>query len=233
MRDVSTHLVRSGTRLDAAALRQTLRAMADLHLAFWGERFDDLCRLEDRYNLLSPETGRLEQERGERAGELILRSWEHFHELVPREVGAVIEGLANDPAPLVSAMDGLEPTLIHGDLRLNNLGLFGEGIVLVDWGERTGTAPAPVELASFLVFDAESFDVSRDDAIAAFRGLYGDRFDPTALDLALIGGMVQLGCNITLPLALDGGDEARARAEKQLAWWIPTVVAALDRTSPV
>ena len=115
--------------------------------------------------------------------------------------------MAEQPAPLAALLDTCEPTLIHGDVRLNNLGFSDSRIVLVDWGERTGGAPAPVELASFLIFDAKRLDVSRDDVVADFRSLYGDRFDEKALELALIGGFVQLGCHFTLPLAL--GAETR------------------------
>ena len=233
MHDVSAHLVPGDRRLGRTEVRRVLEAVADLHLAFWGERFDELCALEDRYNLLSPPTGRRERERGERAGELITRCWEHFAELVPGEIATAIVAMAEQPALLAELLDACEPTLIHGDVRLNNLGFSDDRVVLVDWGERTGSAPAAVELASFLVFDAERFDVTRDEVVAEFRSLYGDRHDEKALELALIGGFVQLGCHFTLPIALGGGDEARAAAHAELAWWTPKVAAALEKWSPV
>ncbi|MDQ3642920.1 MAG: hypothetical protein M3450_15990 [Actinomycetota bacterium] len=104
--------------------------------------------------------------------------------------------------------------------------------MLIDWGERTGFAPAPVELASFLVFDAPRLDVSRDDVIADFQVLYGDRFDKRALQLALIGGMVQLGPNPVLDLVLNGRDEGRASAVSQLSWWTEKLSVALETWSP-
>ena len=102
-----------------------------------------------------------------------------------------------------------------------------------DWGERTGTAPPAVELASFLAFDARRLDVSRDNVIADLRALYGDRFEETALQLALTGGMVQLGCHFVLDLVLHGGDTARESAIRELAWWTEKVAAALEIWSPV
>jgi Ser/Thr protein kinase RdoA (MazF antagonist) len=233
MRDISAHLVAGDRRLGRAEVRRVLAAMADMHLTFWGERFDDLCTLKDRYNLLSPSTGRREQERGERAGELILRSWEHFDALLPGEIATAIRAMADQPALLTKLLETCEPTLIHGDVRLNNLGLAEDRVVLVDWGERTGGAPAAVELASFLVFDARRFDVSRDEVISDFRALYGERFDERAMDLALIGGLVQLGCNFTLPIALGRGAEAVAAAKAELEWWTAKVAAALEKWSPV
>lgn len=114
-----------------------------------------------------------------------------------------------------------------------NLGVPDDGVVLIDWGERTGFAPAPVELASFLVFDASRLDVSRDDVIADFQVLYGDRFDDRALQLSLIGGMVQLGPNPVLDLVLNGRDEARASAVSQLSWWTEKLSVALETWSPI
>ena len=233
MRDVSPALVPADRRLDRAAVRRVLAAMADLHLAFWGARFPDLCTLEDRYELLSPRTARREQQRGERVGDVISRCWELFSELVPDEIGAAILAMANRPALLAEQLDRCEQTLIHGDVRLNNLGFSDDRVVLVDWGERTGSAPAAVELASFLVFDAKRLDVSRDDVVADFRSLYGERFDETALQLALIGGFVQLGCHFTLPIALGGGEQARAAACAELEWWTPRVASALEACSPL
>lgn len=232
MHDVSAALLPADRRLDRSAVRRVLAATADLHLAFWGERIPDLCSLEDRYHLLSPRTARREQERGERVGDIISRCWELFSELVSDDIATAILALANRPALLAEQLDRCEQTLIHGDVRLNNLGFSDDRVVLVDWGERTGSAPAAVELVSLLVFDAKRFDVSRDDVVADFRSLYCDRFDETALQLALIGAFVQLGCQFTLPIALGGGDEARAAASAELAWWTPKVTAALELWSP-
>jgi Ser/Thr protein kinase RdoA (MazF antagonist) len=151
---------------------------------------------------------------------------------VPRDLAATILAMANRPAPLAEQLRACEQTLIHGDLRLNNLGFRGDRVVLIDWGDRTGTAPPAVELASFLVFDAKRFDVPRDDVLADFRELYGARFDERALQLALIGGMVQLGCHMTLPVVLHGDEESRRSAGRELEWWVPAVTEALEAWSP-
>jgi phosphotransferase family enzyme len=231
MNDVSPALVSKEQMLSREELNRVLSALTDFHLAFLGENLPQLCTLEDRYNLLSPQTGRTERERGERAGELILASWEIFAGLVPADLAATITALAEDPGPLVEQLEDCEQTLIHGDVRLNNLGLTEDRVVLVDWGERTGKAPAAVELASFLVFDAARFEASEDEVVADFRDLYGERFDAKALDLALIGGLVQLGCNFALPIVTGGGKAARAAATERLEWWIPRVGHALETRS--
>jgi hypothetical protein len=233
MRDVSDALVPGDRTLDRGSVQRVLAAMAELHLTFWGERFPDLCSLEDRYQLLSPRTARREEQRGGPVGETINRCWEVFSELVPDDIATAILTLADRPALLAEQLEKCEQTLIHGDVRLSNLGLSDDRVVLLDWGERTGTAPPAVELASFIMFDAARLDVSRDELIAEFGRLYGDRFDETALQLALIGGMVQLGCHPVLGIVLGGGEAARASAEDELAWWTSTVAKALDTWSPI
>ena len=233
MRDVSGALIGDEETLDRASVRRILGALAELHHEFWGERLDGLCSLEDRYHLLSPRTARRETEQGSPVGDTINRCWEVWAEFVPDDIATAILTLANQPALLGEQLDRCEQTLIHGDVRFSNLGVSDSRVVLIDWGERTGQAPAAVELASFLMFDAARMDGSRDDVIADFRELYGDRFDERALRLALIGGMVQLGPNPVLDLVLTGGDAARASATSQLRWWTARVATALETWSPV
>ncbi|MDQ4004810.1 MAG: aminoglycoside phosphotransferase family protein [Actinomycetota bacterium] len=233
MHDVSDALVPDDRRLDRASVRRVLAAMAEVHLTFRGERFPELCGLEDRYRLLSPQTARRERERGNPVGDVIDRCWEAFSELVPDDIASAILTIVDRPRLLAEQLEKCEQTLIHGDLRLSNLGFLDDRLVLIDWGERTGTAPAAVELASFLVFDARRLDASRKEVIADFRGFYGDHFDEAALQLALIGGLVQLGCHPVLDMVLGGGDAARAAAVSELDWWTTTVAAALETWSPI
>ncbi len=233
MRDVSDAMVAPEEVLDRAAVQRILAALADVHHAFWAQSISGLCGLEDRYHLLSPRTARAETERGHPVGEIMSRCWDAFAELVPDEIGSAVLTLAERPELLAEQLGQCEQTLVHGDLRLANLGVPDDRVVLIDWGERTGFAPAPVELASFLVFDAARLDVSRDDIIADFRTLYGDRFDERALQLALIGGMVQLGPNPVLDFVLNGRAEARASAVAQLSWWTRKVSVAFEMWSPI
>lgn len=230
MDDVSGHLLGPEERLDRRRVRTVLAAMNDVHEAFRGESFPELCSLEDRYRLLSPHTAR--RERGTPAGDLITRCWDVFADLAPADVATPIMALAEDPTPLTAQLRTREQTLIHGDVRLSNLGVRPDGIVLVDWGERTGLAPAAVELASFLVFDAQRLDPPRDVVIADYRKVAGESFDEQALALAVIGGLVQLGCHCVLELALRGDDAARALAVEELAWWSAKVREAFDIWSP-
>jgi hypothetical protein len=88
----------------------------------------------------------------------------------------------------------------------------------------------PVEIASFLAFDAKYLELTRDELIEEYRSLTSDFVDHTSLDLAMIGGLVQLGCNHVLELVLKGTDDARRDADEALGWWSATVRGAFERT---
>lgn len=232
MHDVSDHLVHDRRRLDREDVRRIVTRLADLHRAFADRPVPPLCTLSDRYNLLSKPTARRESDGP--VGPVLAGCWDVFGELAPDDVATPILALAEDPTPLVTELLRHPQTLIHGDVRLSNLGLDGDRLLLVDWGERTGPAPGAVEIASFIAFDADQLDVSADDVVADYRAAAGDLADDATVDLAMIGGLVQLGCNHVLDYVLGGGDEARAKAERRLAWWSTTVRAAFERTwSPV
>jgi hypothetical protein len=233
MTDVSPSLVRNGQRLDRAAVQRVLAAAAALHDAFWGESFPQLCGLEDRYLLLSPRTGEREKQLGnDLIGDGMPACWQAFYDNVPKDIGDAIAAILEQPRLLTEQLDKCTQTLVHGDIRLNNLGFSGDRVVLVDWGERTGAAPPAVELASFLIFDGRRLDVSREQVIDDFRRLYGDRFEERALQLALIGGVVQLGS--TFAVEMLSGDEAQyAEVLDELAWWSRTVETALETWSPI
>lgn len=233
MTDVADALVPDGHRLDRPRVERVQSALAALHQTFWGERFPELCGLEDRYMLLAPETGRREKAGGNRVvGDLILRSWDVFSDIMPREIVEAIFTILDRPTLLTEQLDRCAQTLIHGDVRLSNLGFSKDRVVLVDWGERTGTAPPAVELASFLIFDGSQLDVPREEVISIFRGLYGDRFEERALQLALIAGLVQLGANFGLRMIHAETEEERASTMKDASWWAETVGNALETWSP-
>ena len=230
MRDASKYLVGDDERLDAARLRTLMRGVADLHRTFAGEDLPPLCGLEDRYGLVGP--GTQQREQGTVVGDVIAATWEAFADAVPPDVAEPVLALNADPTPLCDALRRHEQTLVHGDVRLSNMGFAGDRLVLIDWGERTGTAPAAVEVASFLVFDAPRLDVPPDAVLEEFRAASGDVYDAEATDLALIGGLVQCGANPFLDAVLTGSEESRKAAAEQLGWWVTRVRRAFETWSP-
>jgi hypothetical protein len=233
MRDVSSALLSPRAKLDRSAVRRVLAAAAGIHEMFWGERHPELCDLADRYALFSPATGRRELQRGSHHGVVFTRGWDAFGELVPGEIAAAIFAILDRPEQLAAQLDPCEQTLIHGDLRLGNLGFSGDRVVLLDWGERVGSAPPAVELAWFIGFDALRLEVSNDDVIADFRALYGRRCEETALQLSLLGGLVQLGGLLGYWIIQEQDEAVRAARIGELSWWTATVEKALRVWSPI
>ena len=83
-----------------------------------------------------------------------------------------------------------------------------------------------------MVFDAHRLDPPRDVVIADYREVAGDAFDDHALALAIIGGLVQLGCHCVIEVVLRGDDASRAAAVEELDWWSAQVRAAFETWSP-
>ena len=232
MRDVSHTLLSEEVRYDRQSVRRLFKAVADLHVAFWDQELPNLCSIEDRYGMLSPQTGHRETALNNPAGSLILRAWDAFYEHAPREISDVISVLVEDPTPIADELRTCTQTLIHGDLRLGNAGFDGDRLVLIDWGDRTGIAPPAVELAWFIGFDAQRLEISPDDVVADFRELYADRFEEHALHVSLIGGLVHLGAHLGLKLMSAADDAKYAGAKAELSWWTRNVERALDTWSP-
>ena len=232
MRDASDALFPHHVRLDRGGVRRILEAAAALHLEFWGEPHPELCSLRDRYTLFSPDTGRRELALGSRHGHVFTRGWDVFFERAPRDVSDAIAAILREPDPFVAQLARYGQTLIHGDLRLGNLGERDGRFVLLDWGERVGSAPAAAELGWMIGFDATRWDASKEDVIADFAALYGDRFEPDALALSLLGTVVQMGG--LLGFWIDAApSDARATQESELAWWVDTAARSLETWSPI
>jgi aminoglycoside phosphotransferase (APT) family kinase protein len=221
MRDLADVLVPDGARLTRAQSRRIVDAAAALHAAFWtAPQEPALCPLADRYTLLSAGNARRDRGNGHAIAELVLRGWERLVELVPADVGDAVVALAEQPAPLVSALVRFPMTLVHGDLKLGNLGLGDGSVVLLDWGTQTGWAPPAVEFAWYLAVNASRIDASREELLDDVRAAGGERHQEEALRLALLGGMVQLGWDKALQ-ASDHPDAAvRAWEADDLAWWV-------------
>jgi hypothetical protein len=229
MRDAAESLLRDDIRHDGRTARRILEAAKDLHAAFWEADLPGLCSIEDRYRMLSPDTARREKESGDAGvADLIERSWAAFYENAPSDVAEIIRRLADDPTPIADELRSCRQTLIHGDLRIGNVGFDGDRTILLDWGERAGIAPPAVELAWFIGFDAKRLDITRDEIVEAFRELYGERFEERALQLALIGGLVHLGAHIGLGFVSADDDSKLGAAKEDCAWWTRRVAQALE-----
>ena len=232
MRDVSTALLPDAARLSRAASRRVLEAAAALHATFRDEPPLALCSLADRYRFLSLATARREAGGRDEIPRLLARGWTCLPELLPADVAEPVLAIAADPAPFAAELARFPATLVHGDLKLGNVGFLGERVVLLDWGTQTGWAPPAVEVAWYLAVNHSRIDATREQVLDDFRAAEGGPHDEDALRLALLGGLVQLGWDKALHASGHPDPAVRARERADLAWWVARAREALERWSP-
>jgi hypothetical protein len=232
MRDVSAALLPEAARPSRASGRRVLAAAAALHMAFLDEPPLALCSLADRYGSLSPATARREAGGPDQVPKLIARGWERLPELLPPDVAEAVLAIAERPGPFAAELARCPATLVHGDLKLGNVGFLGDRVVLLDWGTQTGWAPSAVDAAWYLAVNASRIDATREQVLDDFRAAEGERHDEDALRLALLGGLVQLGWDKALHATEHPDPAVRDRERADLVWWTARARDALERWSP-
>lgn len=237
MRDVGAGLIPSGDGvMDVPDNERFLGTMAAIHATFWNqpEAVDPalgFCELRHRYTELSPETGRREADRGSLATipKLLLEGWPLLGTMVDPAVARVIGALLEDPQPLCDALSRFPQTVVHGNLKLGNLGIIRSRrprVVILDW-EVVGPAPPAVDLAWYLAVNSARLPVPKEDAIHFYRRSLAEHlgagFDRSwwepQLELALLGAFLQLGWAKAIGAARGTTDVIRARERAELAWW--------------
>jgi Phosphotransferase enzyme family len=222
MRDVTAQLFAEPTP-SAASREVLLRSVADLHAAL--TTFDapagSLCSLEAYLTFLSPQTcARFAADH--EVPRLALEGWARFHEIVDDDVATVIDDVHSDPSSLSNALRARPSTLVHGDLKLANLGVDGRRAVVLDWGTLTTWAPPAVDYAWYLAINTEATGRSHDEMLAEIRAVQGTGYDATAESLAFVGAFAQLGWEKALGATSD--DPVVARRERAgLDWWSAAV----------
>jgi phosphotransferase family enzyme len=227
MEDVGALLVDGERRLTRAESRQVLAASAALHGAFQDAVPDGVATLAARLGMSSPAVARAERAGSDLLPKQLEHGWEAFAELVPADVADPVLAAAKDPAALAAALIEAHggATLVHGDLRDDNLGFDGDRVVLIDWDLATAGTPT-VDFAWYLAQDAWRIDASRDELEADHRAAHPGLAD-REVELGLVSGLVQYGWLLAHSARVhpDPAETAWGRAE--LAWWVPRVRAAL------
>lgn len=235
MRDVAAGLFPPGTRLSRATSRRLLEAAAAMHVAFTrpARTLGGLCSLADLYGLFSPAVAaELRTSGGSTIPDLIVEGWNRFPEVVPPDVVAAVTAVHADPAAFAAALFEYPTTVVHGDLKLANLGLLDGQVVVLDWGDLTAIAPGAVDLAWYVAINASAVDAAPDELLDDIRSAAAAEHDEAALQLALLGALAQLGWDKALS-ATDAADpERRERERAGLVWWAARTRDALDLWAP-
>jgi hypothetical protein len=143
------------------------------------------------------------------SGDLIARHWVYAMAPRPRS-----DADARVPAEVLAAL---------GE------GARREAGVLLDWDIATQGTPA-VELAWYLCHDAWRIDATHDEIVADFLAAEDGAAGPEALDLGLISGLVQYGWIFGHSALVHPDPAERDWAREELAWWVPRVRDALERS---
>ena len=200
MTDQTASLFSQGSELRTCHI-DILQGIDAVHRAFASASMSGLCDLRDYYSLLSPRVCASQAAEHE-VPRLALEGWARFHELVPEEVAGAIGRLHADPEPLVDALMGYDATLVHGDLKMANLGMNRDRVVLLDWGTLTAWAPAAVDYAWYIAINAAALELDHSLLVEQCRRLLAP-MDKEALDLALLGALVLLGWEKAFGASMD------------------------------
>jgi Phosphotransferase enzyme family/SnoaL-like domain len=228
MRDVSAELLDESTPLTRAQNRFVLARAAEMWAKFWDEEVPHLSTLADRLAFAVAAISERERDGVDILPKQFEAAWEAFAEAVDDDVGTAILDLTADTTPLADALAARGTTLIHGDLRDENIALPGDRLVLLDFGLATQGHPA-AELAWYMVHDVWRIAATHDEVVEDFRQALGERDDPLALELGLLSGLVQYGWIFGHSAVVHTDPAERQWAETELKWWVPRVRHALEQ----
>jgi hypothetical protein len=229
MRDLSAALLPAQGPISRPRHRELMAAAAALHAAFRGERFDGAITLERHLAISSPAIAEAERDGSDVIPKQIETAWEAFAEVADDDVAqAVLANLA-DSAPLARALRAGGTTLVHGDLRDDNLGFVDGRVVLLDW-DIAGEGTPALEVAWYLCHDAWRTEGTHDELLEDFLVAEAGAVSEHDLDLGLIAGLQLYGWIFGHSALIHPDPAERAWAREELGWWVPRVRAALERT---
>ena len=231
--------------LDTVVLDRILRAVAGLHFGLaWRPPWlssGPWCGWAERLLLLSPIAAARYRAEKNAVGDVFAAGWETFDRLASAPARRLVHDLAADPAPLIDALHTLPVTVLHGDLKLSNVALVGDGVGLIDW-EMVMLAPVAVELGWLLVSNVALLreppgavlDIYRKHVMDLAHPLIGPEAeqDPSApptmdvlgdwqaqADLAIVVGLLLRGWRKGLDAEAGLVHPSGVSAADDLSWW--------------
>ena len=232
MRDVSESLLPDGRRLTREEHRRILAAANLMWEEFWDEQVPHLCTLENCYRLFSRDIAKAERDGLDLLPKQYEIFWEAFAEAVHPDVAQPVLALLDDPAPLVAELEACGTTLIHGDIRDEQIGLEGDRLVLLDWGRASQGHPV-VDFFWSICHNAWRIDATHDELVEDFRRTRGERDDPRAVELGVLSGLVMYGWVFGHSAVYHPDPAERDWARGELGWWEARARKALETWSPL
>jgi hypothetical protein len=234
MRDASSELLAPKIPVSRATSRRLLAGLAALHDLGAREPVQPLCPIGARYGMFAPAVHAADPGPGAHpAAARIVAGWKLFAELADADAVAAVLSVHRDPEPLGRRLAGFGPTVVHGDVKLENLGLDRSRLVAVDWGDLTGFGPPEIDVGWYAVMNAMRIGVAPDELFADYEAAAGRPLDRDALDLVCIGSLAQMGFKLANVGVHAHRAEIRAAGTALLRWWSARVRDALDRVGAV
>jgi aminoglycoside phosphotransferase (APT) family kinase protein len=230
MRDLHALLLPPDARLSREQSRRILTAAAELHRAFRDRVPTGAASLRDRIGMSSPAVADAERGQPDLLPKQFEQGWDAFAELVPADIGDTVLDLTRRPDALADALLRAHgaSTLIHGDLRGDNLGFDGDRLVLIDWDLATAGTPT-TEFAWYLAHSARRIDATHDQIESDHRAAQKDALAEPECELGLLSGLIQYGWRIAHSARVHPDPAETAWGRRELEWWVPRVRAALER----
>jgi aminoglycoside phosphotransferase (APT) family kinase protein len=178
----------------------------------------------------TPAVGDAERDEPDLLPKQFEQGWDAFSELADDDVADAVIDLIARPGDLAAALIEAHgaPTLIHGDVRGDNLGFDGDLIVLIDWDLAAAGTPT-AEFAWYLAHSARRIDATHDEIEADHRAAQGDALDGREVELGMLSGLVQYGWRIAHSARVHPDPAETAWGAAELDWWVPRARAALER----
>lgn len=238
MDDLTRHLLPDEVPATPDRARGVLHAMAAMHASFWedpptGDLGAAICPLERLLTRLSATTltslgGVLPD------NELVAtfpEGWDRLASVVDPGVARDLQALADDPTPVVTALDHYPTTLLHGDLRSANVAWDGTRAIAIDW--QPTVAPPAYDLAYFVISLSECRGLHPHEAMASYREMLATELSPAAcwswwddqLDIS-IAAVVTMLAGIRA-LAEDDHDPRRDPPWDSIHWWVARAARGL------
>lgn len=213
MHDISGYRIRG--RVDRSSAESILVAMAELHSVSPAAPELPWCRLDDRLLLLTRGTAELANGHDVHGlRQEVATGWEVFDRRAPRRVRNLLRAVQDDASSLLTALDKLPTASLHGDLKLDNMGLDRAGVLwLIDWALAV-RGPACVELGWFIAANASRLEPSPQHVLELYADTGAFEAGPQHLHDAMtaLSGLLLRGWRKALDAETGAGAE-------EFGWW--------------
>ena len=160
--------------------------------------------------------------------ERLMPGWDRFDQRASPAARDVVAALSDDPSPLVRALEAEPASLIHGDLKLANVGIAVDGAVeVVDW-QMVMVASVAIELGWFLVSNVNALPLTPNAVLERYWRARGRDPGPEN-DLAILVGLLLRGWRKGYDAEAGGTLGSGVSARDDLAWWCERAVEAAGR----